>query len=182
MSDTRELLAMMTPHGVQVGKPFGGIPKLTGLDVAGAMGMGLDRLEAHLLLVKYADERALMTQIRIAWFMVVMDHGRRAGWKSEQQGRFKNLADTTMAEFLGLNLCSNCRGRGQTMLRKLPLTCSVCEGSGKQHPSERAMARGVGITVQSYRKSWTDRVRWCRDELERRERVAVALLSAALRG
>lgn len=182
MTDTRELLAMVTAHGVDVGKPFGGAPALTGLDVAGAMGMGLDRLAAELLLVKYALDETLLGSLRVSWFMVVMERKRAECWKSDSPGRFKNLADVTLAEFLSANLCPRCGGRGEIMPLKKPQTCPLCDGARKRYPSDRAMARGVGISHEGYRRYWVDRVQWCRDELERRERVGVARLKCALQG
>lgn len=176
MLDTRERIALLTAHGIgEVGRPFGGIPTLTGMDVAGAMGMGLNRLGAELLLVKYADDVNLLPSLRISWFMHVMEHKMAQGWRSQKAGKFRNLADTTLAENLALNLCKRCRGRGQIMPFKKPQTCPSCGGGCKQYPSEREMARGVDVSVQAYRESWTGRVRWCRDELEKLERVAVSL-------
>lgn len=183
MLDTRERVALMTAHGIgEVGRPFGGIPMLTGMDVAGAMGLGVNRLGSELLFVKYADDKDLLKSLRITWFMHVMEHGKVAhDWKSKGGGKFWNMAETTLAENLGLNLCKRCGGRGQIMPLKKPQTCPVCDGGGKQYPSERAMARGVDVSVQAYRESWTNRVQWCRDELEKQERVAVALLWRNLR-
>ena len=181
MRDTRETVAMLTPHGIGEVRAFGGVPSLTGMDVAGAMGMGLSRLGAELLFVKYALDDDLIHSLRVTWFMHVMEHKMQEGWKSHAPGKFKGLSDTTLAENISPNLCNRCGGRGYIMPLKKAVTCPQCGGSTKQYPSERAMARGVGVSVQSYRETWTDRVKWCRDELEKHERVAVSLLWARLR-
>lgn len=181
MTDARELMAMMTCHGIEIGRPFGGIPKLTALDVAGAMGMGLGADDAALLMAKYCHDGQQYAEARVHWFMRVMDQKAHKGWTSDQPGRFKGLADVTLDEFVGHNLCRTCRGTGQVMRQQKPVPCITCDGVGRRALTASRLARGIGISRQSYSAVWADRVEWCRRALTRWELDAAERLARALR-
>lgn len=182
MSDARELLAMMTVHGIEIGRPFGGIPRLTPLDIAGAMGMGLDPAGASLLLAKYCHDGQQYAELRVYWFERVMERKQAQAWKSDRPGLFKGLADVTLEEHVGHNLCRWCRGTGSVMARQKPVDCAPCGATGRKYYRPHKLAGGIGIKPQSYSAAWADRVAWCRVELNRWEIEAADRLGRALRG
>lgn len=183
MLDTRERLALVTPHGIgELDAPRGGIPDLTSMDVAAAMGLGVDQLGAELLLVKYADDVGQLKPLRTRWFMYVMEWGKKQHqWKAKKPGRFKNLSDVTLAEYLSLHVCPTCQGRGEVPVMKSFKQCTHCGGSGRIHPTSSQMASEIGVSQEDYHRTWESRVQWCRDELESKERVAISLIWANLR-
>jgi len=171
-SDTRELLAMMTPHGVKVdGTLGGGKPTLTALDVAGAMGLGrLTRRQALLLLVKYCDERHLKHELWVIWFKHVWAKGQ--SWDVEPS-QIRLVTDISLDECIGTNVCSACRGTMFVMLNQKRLDCALCNGTGRRYASERRMAAGFRCSRRQYRQVWEPRMRWAHQTLQSWESQAV---------
>lgn len=191
MTDTRELLGMMTAHGCSMLGPAGGMPRLTAQDVAGAMGMGkLPRHQGALLLVKFCADEALRHELWSYWFRRVVDHAVATGWRNNRRKgepapppRFQWLARRSLEESLTDNLCRTCEGRADIRVGGVVRLCPACLGTGRDYDSGREWARALDVDEKAYRNTWADRVQWCRGELltwEVRgvERVRVALMSA----
>lgn len=179
---------MMTPHGLQPGGTFGGVPKLTAQDVAGAMGMGkLPRHEASFLLVKYCQDPGPASELWSAWFMTVMERSRAQGWRTNRRKgeaqpppRFLWLANRTLNEALEDNHCGACDGRSQLSIGGVVRQCPACNGAGKEYASGREWARWLDVDEKTFRSTWLPRVTWCRRELTIWEEDGIARVRACL--
>jgi hypothetical protein len=177
MSNAGELLAMLTLHGIRIGHVPGGIPQLTPLDVAGALGMMHDRRGAAMLLAKYTMDSEAMRSCMAHWRMMVARQGYLMGWGHDD--RQKLVADYTYAEWLDAQRCRSCKGVGEQMTQHgKVLKCDACDGTGLRKIGLRAPARALGMSAEGYRKSaWPMRVEWARKELVGIERRALASLA-----
>lgn len=179
-TDTRELLAMLTPHGVDIGRVHGGTPKLTALDIAAAMGMSrISRKQGLLLMVKYCDEQALRSELWQHWFRDVMDKAHREGWQT-QPGQIDMLSNITLDECIGSNNCSACRGTCFVMVGNKKVYCDMCQGTGKRYMSERRLSAGLGISRRQYRQHWQSRMNWASSTLNAWEASAAERISRGL--
>lgn len=179
--DSRELLAQMCPHGIQIGMPFGGIPKLTALDVAAAVAFGrMRKSSAMLLLVKYCDDASMIHELWAHWFRTVMSQAARDGWKGKD-GRLERLSLVTLNECLSANQCPDCHGTRSAVIDQKKIECPRCNGTGKQYDSERKLAADLGVEKKTYKNVWQSRVAWCRRELNSWEVEGAQRLAAALR-
>lgn len=182
MPDTRELLGMLTPHGIRMDGAHGGIPRLTPQDVAAAMGMGeIPEEQGHLLLVKYCGDNTPIHKLWASWFMRVMEKKQFEGWKSDKPGRFEAMSRFTLNETLSDNLCPVCCGRATVWAGNLEQSCKRCEGSGKSHQTPRMAAVALGVALSAFQKTWVPRFAWCRSELMIWEANAIAGVSRALK-
>jgi hypothetical protein len=181
--DPREHIAMLTAHGVRIGHIPGGVVSLTAQDIAAAIGAALNREEASFLLARYADDMQQLIEAQRAWRVRVHREAKERGWRSEKVERFCYLADATLEEWLSDSNCRLCKGVGTQPDKFGVITdCPVCEGTRKQYPSERAMARALGnISVQAYRETWGSRVAWCRRWLYMMEADATSRIGKKLR-
>jgi hypothetical protein len=164
MADPREMLAMLTPHGVRIGHIPGGVPTLTPQDIAAAIGLELTEEEGAYMLSRYSKDMQQYRDARVFWFERVMAEAKRNGWKSADPLRFKGLSDATLAEWMDDGNCKGCDGVGTQMTETGRVeNCPVCDGTRRRWPSERQTARAIGgISVQAYRETWIPRVGWCR--------------------
>lgn len=175
MTDTRELLAMMTAHGVPSSAGVGGIPALTAQDVAAAMGMGhIPRREALLLLVKFCDDRSHFHELWAFWFKAVMEHAISKGWRTNRRPgekrplpRFKWLAEHTLQEALSDLHCQVCEGHREIAFGGgVTKECPACRGTGRRYWSQRQWAYRLRVGRGAYRRIWSHRVAWCRHEIQ----------------
>jgi hypothetical protein len=138
--------------------------------------------EGAFLMARYADDMQQMAVARVWWRYRVGREARANGWRTEDAERFQGLADATLEEWLGDSNCRVCKGVGsQPDASGLVVACPTCEGTRKQYPSERAMARALNVSVQAYRETWGLRTAWCRRWLHQMEMAAVGRLSRGLR-
>ena len=178
--DYREILALMCPHGIEIGKPFGGIPNLTGLDVAAAVGMGhIDRGPGLLLQVKYCDERVHYHELWFCWYHAVITQAQKDGWRrrdgpGKKIPRYAYLAMYSLVEDLSTLHCQSCEGRGELMLGETMCECPVCDGIGRLYPSGREISRQLHMDEKTFRTTWKSRLQWCRHELQVWDRHAIA--------
>lgn len=178
--DVAELMAMMTPHGPKPGHVPGGIPSLTALDVAGAMGMGHLKPEwAALVLVKYCGDSSPVHGLWSIWFRRLMRHKACQGWETIP-GQVERLSISTLDEAIGSHACRRCGGTGAGIIDGSLKACPACDGLGRQYPGERQMAGALLVSRHAYRTQWAGRVDWCRRELQGWERQALGAISRAL--
>lgn len=182
MRDSAEIMSMLTIHGITIGHIPGGTPDLVALDVAGAMGMSLTPLQADMLLAKYAHDAGSYRSARVRWFVRICDEARAKRWARGKHGTLKAMADYTLAEWIDFQRCRVCRGVGAQVTAESKVgACLRCDGTGNEPISDRAAARGLGLSAEAYRTGfWRDRVAWCRRELTRIEIDARRELGLAL--
>lgn len=178
--DYREILGLMCPHGIEIGKPFGGIPNLTGLDVAAAVGMGhLSRGQSLLIMVKYCDERVHFKELWEHWYHAVISQGQKEGWRrlDGRPGkipRYAYLAMYSLTEDLSALHCQVCEGHGELMIGEVVTDCPVCDKVGRMYPSGREIARQLEMDHKNFQRVWQKRLQWCRHELQVWDRHAIA--------
>lgn len=131
-----ERLAMLNPHTVQFGLGRGGIPEITPLDVAAAMGMAkLSSLESAILLVKWADQ-GKPGHIRAATMLEIERSHRE--WIGS--GLVQHVVRAAVGRLLGHDRCESCEATGQDWGGGLPVDCNHCAGSGVLPDSHRFAA------------------------------------------
>ena len=183
MRDPAELLAMLCPKGLQVGQSFGGVPRLTALDIAGACGMGhMTKAQSALLMIKYCLELEHIKPLHSWWVVQVTDKAADEGWRTETgKPRMITMATLTLIEHLEHNTCRVCNGRGEFHAEgQQVILCPSCAGSGRKYQSQRAIARAMELDESSYRQTWVPRFAWCRRHLQAIEHDALQLLKKGL--
>ena len=159
--------------------PFGGVPQLTALDIAGAIGMSnMTDLQSYLLRVKYAMDFGCYDKLRYRWMARVVDHAVHEGWKAQKgTPRILPMAIFTLIEHLGWNACPSCHGAAELVVDEVKVACETCLGTGKQYRSGRWIARHVlDVHPSTYQQTWFDRFNWCRGDLSQIEENAVRKL------
>ncbi len=181
MTDPREKLAMLQPHGPHPDTIFGGTPVLTGLDVAAAMGMAhMDRLTETLLRVKYLDDQALVSELWAKWVLVVTAEGARAGWPREPGRCWVRIAEWSLEEAVASNCCRRCKGVGTIRVEEKVIVCAACDGTGRRYRSTSAMAREMGLPRRTFLRRYREPLSWARRRLLCIEDGAVVRLGRAL--
>ena len=150
------LLAKLTPHGVVItGAGFGGQVEISGLDVAGALGMGNLSRGAYLWgLLKYAgDHQALPSLTRIVRGHV-FQLGKSEGW-GLTDAQIVGLAQLAILENLHAKVCPVCNGCGTVAAK----TCERCAGVGRVSLSKRKRAEIAGFQKDTWNRVWDRRSR-----------------------
>lgn len=117
---------MLTARTVQMGGGRGGIPEITPLDVAAAMGMAkLTYLESAILFVKYTGygPLGLITDATAVYF-----HHHNRSWFGDSTVR--HVIRAAVGRLLGHDRCTTCEATGQDWSTGLPVSCEVCAGYG----------------------------------------------------
>ncbi len=172
---------MLSIHGVNIQHVPGGIPSLVALDVAGGLGMLHDQAAAAMLLAKYSMDAHAAQTYRDHWRTMVDRKAYTDGWKDD--GRWGSFADYVYAEWLDAQRCRTCKGVGEQMTQEGRVqACSACEGTGVRRIGMRGPARGLGMSVEAYRRSqWPRRMEWARRELQRRELAALSSFAVVMK-
>lgn len=169
--DKRELLAMLTAHGVTPGKVYGGTPTLTAQDVAGMMAKCSD-CESALLRAKYCGESE--SKAWAYWFQHLMGKG----WHSEaERGKVLYVADLTFNEHIKEPRCKACNGTREVQIDSKTVVCPQCEGRGYKAVSDREIARKLNLPNGRLRGVWAERVAYCRRKLVSWEDGAIAKMA-----
>lgn len=177
---------MLSPHGIDPLKPWGGIPSITQMDVA-SMLSGCSDCQTSLLLAKYAHDDKARDKLTRKWHEKAMSHGEK------DQDRFIVMYDAVLIEYLGGDVCEYCDGISEVYIKpsgaRLTLNeiitldgvlnlvdgkvepCGRCTG-GRKAWSYRKIARLMQIERLS--PNWIRRVEDLRGELRELERGAVA--------
>jgi ribosomal protein L40E len=153
-----ELMAKMTPHGVQItGMGFGGTTNLSALDVAGALGMGGLSHPAYLFgLLKYCGDHQVLGRLDRIVRGYVFTLGKAERWNLTDD-QICGLSRLAVFENLHVRTCGKCNGSG-TIAAK---ACDKCEGTGRLPMSNRQRATIAGIPETSFRREWKSRAQRC---------------------
>ena len=121
-----ERLAMLTCRTVEFGGGRGGIPEITPLDVAAAMGMAkLSQLESAILLVKWADHG----KPGHIWSATLLEVERtHRDWIGP--GIVQHVIRAAVGRLLGYDRCETCEATGSDWSTGLPVDCAHCAGYG----------------------------------------------------
>ncbi len=177
VKDPIELLAMLTEHGIDLDHIPGGGSDFSALDIAGALGMTHAELGADLLLAKGTMSVSAYRSAKAGWRLRVGNHCLDEGWDRGKPGTLIAMADYTLAEWIDPMRCRTCNG-ADVVIHQVKRTCPACDGTGLREPSDRAIARALGLSSSGYRNGpWPSRVAWARAELVHVERMTSALLA-----
>lgn len=178
---TAELLAMMTPHGVEIGHAHGGIAKLTGIDVAGAMGMAdISQGEQQLMLAMYCGDLEALRQLEYSIYLKAVDIAIAKGWKVVRGKEYlRGVCQLAICEIVGHNRCRKCNG---TKFNKDHKSCRRCEGSGMEKPvSGNQKADYIDMPRTTWHPVWDGRYVVVLGELQRWHDRACIRISRALK-
>jgi hypothetical protein len=145
MTDHRELLARLTVHGPQmdVGSRSTALDRLTAADIGFALGFGLGRGDARLLLAKYCDDQSERKLFKAEFFSWVM--GKAQDWQRPKPGMVYGLSYAAADEFLGANICPTCNGVHEIGTWK----CPDCQDTpGYRYPSEVEYAKAMCVSAE----------------------------------
>lgn len=184
MSDPRELLALLCPHGPRPGAR-GGVPELTGLDVAGAMGLVVARAPALLMIAKYALDLDVLPDLCNALYVRAAGIPEFRGAQERGVPRIRNLCVLAVVEHLELAVCPKCKGRREIAPNSPNArSCPACQGRGRQYRDGSWICRHVLFIHRDqwrHRGAWRDRYHALVRELQLWEADAEKGLRAALR-
>jgi len=166
MTDRRELLAMLTAHGIDPTKVHGGTPNLTQMDVA-AMMSRLTLCESALLRAKYANDYSV--NLYDMWQSTILAQE----WDATDQ-QIATLCEVTLSEHIGEPRCRSCNGTKGRIINSKWQECPNCKGRGYKAVSDREIARR--LDKQRLQEPWVTRLAWCRDYLRITEESAVKKL------
>ncbi len=167
MASPEQLLAMMTPKGVSFVGGGGGVPALTGLDVAAALGMGrLDRLAYLLVLFKFCGDESVRPDLTILINAEIVSLFESLNWDSpfgdaDTGLLLENLGQMALADVMGVR-CKKCNGTAYIAAKP----CRSCSGSGNHSPSGRQRAARLGLNESNWRRRWSDRYKVIVNKLE----------------
>jgi hypothetical protein len=186
LSDARELLAKLTPHGIPFDAvSFGGIPELSSTDVAAGIAMAhLCIGEAALLRVRYCGDQSSWTEARIAWYSRVHSIGIEDRWPkpSSRHPTWLVMALGSLVEHCGSGRCHVCHGVAHLLINNLVATCAACRGSGREPIGERRLSELAAIPRTTWRRTYSVLMEVCRREIETIDSRACAAVAAKLRG
>lgn len=178
-----ELYSYMTARGVNLGGVGGGgRPLLTGMDVAGALGMAKIAQGPYLMgLAKYGgDGQALKDLYYYAW-MEAADIAVARKWDIERgKPRLRGISALAVDEVVGHHKCDKCQGTGYNAAHR---RCSHCQGTTiEPHPSERMLARKADIPEASWRSKWKHRYVKVLESMRRWDATAQSAIRRGLDG
>jgi hypothetical protein len=155
-----EKLALLTTHGIQIGKPFGGTPALTQMDVAGMMSR-CEPCEVAILRAMYCQELIEFYRGRDFFYA----HCKRQGWGDYVKTR--TIAETTYQEHVLSPRCKACNGTKGLVINSQWVNCERCDGKGYSALGDRALGRLMGMS--RLQEPWVGRVAWARSQLNKWE-------------
>lgn len=159
--DVLELLALLNGKGVQYEMGRGGLPKVTGLDVAGALAGLPDHIQRYAYLLAGAALRPADTK-RVG--NVLKTKVRDDLVKSKTTPKTATLdkiaegiARCALVQRLkSKGECTTCRGVGKVRADTRLVKCGRCGGKGQAvyTLAERVEMVGLRMSVAAYAKTW----------------------------
>ena len=151
-----EILTLIDPKSARLEYAGHGTAEITKADVnaamAGANGLGLDLLLAHV-----CNDRKAQSQAFYALYNRVMGLAMDQGWQYESkrgQGRIRSLTQLAIFEHTNTPRCPACNGTRYTRNMR---PCKPCEGTGYVKIRDSHRARAMGIAPSSWRRYWQTR-------------------------
>ena len=180
------LLARITAHGpALIRMPPGGVPELTGEDIALALAQAPAR-SVWLLRAKYMDDLTGLARLESALYQraVPIAEGWR-GWSvddTDSRRLLGSLCRAAIVEVMDPALCRTCQGRGHVLSGGLLKNCTPCHGSGRGRRKEAERARLVGVQYDAWRKTWSTRLDRLTGIVEGWESAGLGAIAAVVYG
>jgi hypothetical protein len=163
MTDVRESIAKLTPHGPTLDMAGGrstadASELLRGLDYAHLLAL-IGPRPAAMLMAKYLDDKQEERKVRVWWRADVGRYQARS-WMLD------SLARETMNEHMGRDLrCNTCNGTKERVINNLPVICPDCQGAGFVPYSPDRYRAAIGCAPIEWDRVWRERVSWARRAL-----------------
>lgn len=159
--DVLELLALLNGKGVRYEMGRGGLPKVTGLDVAGALAGLPDHIQRYAYLLAGAALRPADTK-RVGNKLKgqVLDDLIKSKVVPKTDTIHKiaeGIARCALVQRLkAKGECTACHGAGKLRADVRMVTCSKCDGTGRAVYTlkERVELLGVQMSTVNYLKTW----------------------------
>lgn len=159
--DVLELLALLNGKGVQYEMGRGGLPKVTGLDVAGALAGLPDHIQRYAYLLAGAALRPADTKrVGNALKTKVRDDLVKSK-TTPKTATLDKIADGIARCALVQRLkakgeCTMCHGVGKLRADVRMVACGKCDGTGRAVYTlkERVELLGVAMSTVNYLKTW----------------------------
>ncbi len=159
--DVLELLALLNGKGVQYEMGRGGLPKVTGLDVAGALAGLPDHIQRYAYLLAGAALRPADTK-RVGNALKVKVRDDLAKSKTTPKTATldkiaEGIARCALVQRLkAKGECTACHGVGKLRADVRMVTCGKCDGTGRAVYTlkERVELLGVAMSTVNYLKTW----------------------------
>jgi len=159
--DVLELLALLNGKGQSYEVGRGGLPKVTGLDVAGALAGLPDHIQRYAYLLAGAALRPADTK-RVGNALKVKVRDDLVKSKATPKtATLDKIADGIARCALVQRLkakgeCTACHGVGKLRADVRMVTCGKCDGSGRAVYTlkERVELLGVAMSTVNYLKTW----------------------------
>jgi hypothetical protein len=159
--DVLELLALLNGKGVQYEMGRGGLPKVTSLDVAGALAGLPDHIQRYAYLLAGAALRPADTKrVGNALKVKVRDDlvKSKATPKTATLDKIaEGIARCALVQRLkAKGECTMCHGVGKLRADVRMVTCGKCDGTGRAVYTlkERVEIVGLRISAVAYAKTW----------------------------
>lgn len=176
-----ELLARLQPKTCNLDMGRGGVPELTRIDIAGALGMTKGTLGRALLeMIHLGDAPGVKARLMdLATAMVESEAMRRADalvtaelqamlsdpcarhtresenpvpWPEKPEARMR-IIQLAVCELAAPNRCWVCAGRGQFMAGTRLISCDHCEGTGADRVTDTKRAKFLGVTPSGWHRN-----------------------------
>lgn len=159
--DVLELLALLNGKGVQYEMGRGGLPKVTGLDVAGALAGLPDHIQRYAYLLAGAALRPADTK-RVGNALKVKVRDDLAKSKTTPKTATldkiaEGIARCALVQRLkAKGECTMCHGVGKLRADVRMVACGKCDGTGRAVYTlkERVELLGVAMSTVNYLKTW----------------------------
>lgn len=159
--DVLELLALLNGKGVQYEMGRGGLPKVTGLDVAGALAGLPDHIQRYAYLLAGAALRPADTKrVGNALKTKVRDDLAKSKTTPKTATLDKiaeGIARCALVQRLkAKGECTMCHGVGKLRADVRMVACGKCDGTGRAVYTlkERVELLGVAMSTVNYLKTW----------------------------
>lgn len=196
------IFALMTARSPQFRPGNGGLPLLTGEDVAFALGCLRHPGQQAFLRMKYTQDFAVFGRAHAALLAIMQREARKRHWRNPDPQTLHLLCMAALW-YMGcvsdvllrqsplarmLSYCRDCHGRGSLLrkvpggskLHKKPITCPLCDGTGRPGIVGRQMAEFLGIGPHAWADTWEPRFDLAVQILDRWERLGLRRMAVVL--
>lgn len=179
--DPRELLGMLAARVQHFAMAPGGIPALTQLDIAHALGMISNPAVTLYARVKYGQENGDfedLVQVLFRHVAVNLDIGK---WRIPRKEFIQDMCALALAEDIDPCICTWCGGWGHAVAENKVVQCGQCKGTGQARVMDKDRAKIMRCTTSAWAHSWAERYKEVRSIPSRWDGIIEGALPRRLR-